>query len=287
MQLIARVYDLDIYESEIKQECRRLSNYRDDEYDQTALNSALAHLIDRMLLLHSAIENGLMVTETEYDSALMDILEAHDSEIKPSDDSGVNSFEAGKLEKLIKSRILIKKYLELISSQDIQVTEEDILRFYQEQQDVFLTHEEVRASHILIKNDDPDALNTIMQIREGIHTPEDFINICGSSSQCPTCYRCGDLGFFPRGKLIKEIEDVAFSLGINEISQPFLTKHGYHILMVTDKRRSNHIKFEDIKDSLRARLIHLEREFMIIRHITQLRNSGKEHIVILDPAYQS
>ncbi|HPS38009.1 MAG TPA: peptidylprolyl isomerase [Candidatus Cloacimonadota bacterium] len=285
MQIIAKVYDLDIYESEIRQECRNANPCMEDSPDVSSLNSALAHLVDRMLLLHKAEEIGLKITDDEYDAALMDILDVHESDIIPTDASKRGNFEAGKLEKLIKSKILIKKYLASVTSQPIDITEEELRDFYDEQREVFFTHEEVRASHILVKDDTPDALARVIKIRSEIKTPRDFETIVCDNTGQPSCLRCGDLGFFPRGKLIKEIEDIAFSLKLNEISQPFQTKHGYHILMLTDRRKSNSIKFEDIKDSLRARLIHIEREFLIIKHITELRKQAQDHIVILDPSY--
>lgn len=284
MQVIAKVFDLDIYESEVIEESKRLPENGGASVQQ-ALSSALAHLIDRMLLLHLAIETGFSVSDEEYETAVMDILDHQENGVVSQSDNTVAQFEARKLEKMIKSRILIKKYLDKISSPTSPITEQQLSDFYDEQKEVFFVSEEVRASHILLKGDDEETLQRALLLRSRINSVEDFLAV-SPDSECPTCYRCGDLGFFPKGKLLKEIEDVAFSLEPGEISQPFKTKHGYHILMVTDRRVKAKISFDQIKDSLRARLTNLERDIAIIKHVSELRRVYSSQIVIFDPNYR-
>ena len=42
--------------------------------------------------------------------------------------------------------------------------------------------------------------------------------------------RDGRLGYFGRGKMVKEFENVAFSLEVGKISEPIKTQYGYHII---------------------------------------------------------
>ena len=49
-------------------------------------------------------------------------------------------------------------------------------------------------------------------------------------SDCSSGEQGGSLGEFGKGMMVKSFEDVAFSLEINEISEPFESEFGYHIV---------------------------------------------------------
>jgi len=85
--------------------------------------------------------------------------------------------------------------------------------------------------------------------------------------------------------MISELEEVAFALQPGQISDAFKSRFGWHILLLIDRKPAQIASFEDIKDSLKARLVHLKREFLLMAHIRDLRNSYKAEIHILDPRY--
>lgn len=274
MHLVAKVFDLDITEEEVKGE-RQKAAIEDSPLAQI---HALNRLIDRCLLFHEALVAGLRATEDEFDCALLETLEEIDSAPQSQD-------QTRRMEDQIRKRIIIRKYVQKICSLDIPIDDTQLRAFYDDQKDVFRAPETLRAAHILIKADRPDARETADQLRARIQSVEDFIALCKDHSQCPSGVRCGDLGWFPRGRMIKEIEDVAFQLEPGQISDVFKSGHGYHILALMDRKAAHIVPYEDIKESLKARLIQLEREYLLDRHINDLRQSHRKQIIILDKDY--
>jgi parvulin-like peptidyl-prolyl isomerase len=83
----------------------------------------------------------------------------------------------------------------------------------------------VHCAHILLKSE-----KEAKQVLERLKRGEKFSAIAKSVSQCPSKKRGGDLGFFTRGKMIKEFERVAFNLRKGETSSIVKTQFGYHII---------------------------------------------------------
>lgn len=221
---------------------------------------------------------GLSVSDSEYDDALLESLEELDT--APKDVEQTRS-----LEEQTCRRVIIRKYVHDYCSKSIEISEQQLLSFYEDQKEAFFTQETVHAAHILVRGSGPDSAEKASRIRAEISTQEDFRRVCGTSSDCPSSPRCGDLGWFPRGRMISELEEVAFALQPGQISEAFKSRFGWHILLVIDRKPAQIASFEDVKDSLRARLVHLKREFLLLAHIRDLRNNYKAEIRILDPSY--
>ena len=65
--------------------------------------------------------------------------------------------------------------------------------------------------------------------------PAKFADLAKANSACPSSAKGGDLGEFTRGQMVKEFDEVAFTLPENVISDPVKTQFGYHLVMVTKK----------------------------------------------------
>ena len=126
-------------------------------------------------------------------------------------------------------------------SQETQVTGQKIITYKidwdsETKEDIYFK-EEVMASHLLITLDnrtDEEALELINKIKTEA-TPENFAELAKEYSEGPSSVNGGSLGWFVKGQMVKEFEDVAFSLESGEISEPLKTQFGYHIIYVEDK----------------------------------------------------
>ena len=75
----------------------------------------------------------------------------------------------------------------------------------------------------------------IEDLRKRTLAGEDFAALAVAHSRGPGADQGGDLGFFKRGQMAKEIDDVAFSLKPGEVSQPFRNNAGVHLIKVEER----------------------------------------------------
>jgi peptidyl-prolyl cis-trans isomerase D len=102
----------------------------------------------------------------------------------------------------------------------------------------------VRASHILINQfgSDEKNLEEANKIYDRLKAGENFAALAKEYSKDPgSAARGGDLGYFSKGMMIKEFEDVAFNGKVGEVQKPLKTNYGYHIIKVTDKTDKKYI----------------------------------------------
>ncbi|MBI9031475.1 peptidylprolyl isomerase [bacterium] len=136
------------------------------------------------------------------------------------------------------------------------VVDSDIENYYNENKDDYkldgsakltLAHFEIKASEA----DEAMALEEIQSIyQEVIEKPQTFASVARRESDDPgSATRGGDLSWFGRGRMVAEFDSVAFGMEIGQISEPFKTQFGYHIIKLDDK------KTEDDEEQVKARHI--------------------------------
>ena len=84
----------------------------------------------------------------------------------------------------------------------------------------------IKCSHILVEKQS-QAIAILDRIKQG----EKFGKLAKELSiDSGSAKRDGNLGYFGRGKMVKEFETVAFKLEVGKISEPVKTQYGYHII---------------------------------------------------------
>ncbi len=116
------------------------------------------------------------------------------------------------------------------------------------------SQEVVKASHILVDfgfNKD-SAKKEAEKILQRARSGEDFALLAKQySSDRSSAMRGGDLGYFERGRMVKEFENAAFSAPVGQIVGLVETDFGYHIIKVVD-RTSDEIQYSEIKIDTRT-----------------------------------
>lgn len=103
----------------------------------------------------------------------------------------------------------------------------------------------VRVSHILVTT--PQAANAAVSTIKNGTAFNDAAKQFSQDSQ--TKDKGGDLGFWTKGELASQInkafEDAAFSLPVNQVSNPIQSKFGYHVIVVREKTGKEAVSFND------------------------------------------
>jgi peptidyl-prolyl cis-trans isomerase SurA len=100
---------------------------------------------------------------------------------------------------------------------------------------------QTHARHILIRTDevtsDEEARRRLGQLRERIISGEDFDTLARSNSDDKaSAIKGGDLGWTSPGDLVPAFEEQMDNLAIDEVSEPFKTQFGWHIVQVLGRR---------------------------------------------------
>lgn len=147
---------------------------------------------------------------------------------------------------------------------DTRATE--VRSLYDERRSTYESPEQVRARHILFRvnpDADEEAENEVRERAEAalarLAAGEDFAALVEELSDDEGSRETGgDMGFFPRGRMVKPFEDAAFALANGETSELVRSDFGFHIIRTEDHKEAFHRAFEEVREELAADLLRLD-----------------------------
>ena len=140
---------------------------------------------------------------------------------------------------------------------------------------------EISAKHILIAanttRSEEEALKEAKEIIKRLNNGEDFSEIAKEKSDDTGSKDSGgDLGYFGKGEMVKEFEDAAYGLKVNEYTkEPVKTTYGYHIILKTGEKDKKELK--DVKDTIIEKLIDKKLEDDKLLYVTALDEIRKDY----------
>ena len=148
-------------------------------------------------------------------------------------------------------RVLMEALLKQEILDKVVVTDEEAKAYYDEHKEEFSEKEKAHARHILVKTEEE-----VQEIRKQLDEGADFAELATEkSADKHTAKKGGDLGFFERGKMIAEFEEVCFDMEIGAISDPVKTQFGYHIIKLEDKKEAGMKEFYEVSDDIKKKLL--------------------------------
>ncbi len=172
-----------------------------------------------------------------------------------------------------KKKILIAKLLKDNVDDEVTVSDEEAMEYYQKHPEEFRTPEIFRASHIMVRT--PEEADQAMEmIKSGV----DFAVVAKEKSVDTSAGNGGDVGYFVAGQIDPDFERECVKLSPGGVSGIIRTRYGYHIIKLTEKKASGIESFDEVKERIRHNLAALEKKKTFNDLVDELKKESKIQI---------
>ncbi|SEE45720.1 peptidylprolyl isomerase [Pseudomonas migulae] len=260
---------------------RALGSIRNPAAYKQLRQKALDALIDRELLWQEALRRGVVISDAAVQSQVEQTRQAIGGAEKFArrlEDAGFD--EAGFVEYTRRELAARQVFADLTTVDGPD--EKQVRAFYEEHRAEMRRPEAVQARHILIKvPQDADAATVeaarlrLLELQVKISQGADFASVARTGSEDASASEGGDLGYFPRGRMLPAFETAAFALAPGTVSEPVRTPLGWHLIYV-----QNHLEAADVSEQqglerVRAYLSRQQQVEVRLRVLAQLRSRNR------------
>jgi peptidyl-prolyl cis-trans isomerase C len=247
---------------------RNLARYRSQGnqlppgIEQRIQESVLRRMIDDKVIAQKAAASKITITDAEVQTkfeehkARFRTEEAFNDYLKRSNNTEANMKED------LRRNLLRDRVVETLSG-PMEVSTEEVTKYFNENIERYKEKEQIRASRILIRLDanatDADKKAAQKEAKKVLAMVQksgaDFEAVAKEQSKGPEAGRGGDLGWFSRGRMPPEFETVAFALEANKISGLVQTQQGYEIIKVWEKKAERQRPLEEVQENIKNTLL--------------------------------
>jgi peptidyl-prolyl cis-trans isomerase C len=243
------------FEAELAHELQAMegSGPRTPEQVEPFKRTLLTTMVQRTLLLQSAKGKNLTVTPEEVDRRVL----------RASADFPAEGFDealtqgkisSAELKRSTAALLTIEKLFQQEVYARVAVTEGEIRAYHEAHAEELQEPEAVRAAQIVVKGID-DARRIQAQLRAG----KKFADLARKYSLSADAKVGGDLGFFSRGVMPPEFDEVAFKLGVGEVSEVVTSDYGFHLFKVLEKKAARKRDLAEVRAKIEERLLSEKR----------------------------
>jgi peptidyl-prolyl cis-trans isomerase C len=224
---------------------------------------AVENLIIEALLKKQARDQNIVPDKAIVDQQMQALLKRFPSPEEFQKALANQGLTEEQLRKNVEGSMSLQQVLNQAVKNVPEATDAEIQKFYDDNSDKFPMPEQAHAMHILLLTDaksTPEQKAEIKKKIEGIRADIEsnkikFADAAKQYSQDPgSASKGGDLGFFPRGQMVKPFEDAAFTGKPGTLSPIVETQYGYHLIQTLEIKPAGKATLEDAKPSIKQYL---------------------------------
>jgi len=179
--------------------------------------------------------------------------------------------------KKMTEQILVQVLIEREILDKVNINDQEVSEYYEQNKESFTEKEQVYLYNILLETEE-EAQDVLEQLKAG----GDFSEIAKEKSTGPSAAQGGDLGYLTKGTIIPEIEEVVFTLEVEELSEVVKSDYGFHILKITEKKPETVRTLEEVKEEIIQTLLPVKQKDAFDSLLEELK--GKAEIEINEEA---
>lgn len=198
-------------------------------------------LIDMKLQIQAAKQKGIYAAAEEITEAINDIKKKYSMDEQTLTASlAREGLTLDEYKKKLSEQIILSRVVSQEVRNKIVVSDAEIAKYIEKSRDTLITDDAFRIRQIFFrKPQNPSDRKTAEEkagtVYQQIKAGENFAALAQKHSEDPSGKAGGDLGFIKKGQMAKEFTDVLSQMKAGDISQPFWTDMGLHIIKLEEK----------------------------------------------------
>lgn len=241
----------------------------------------LDNMITRQVLIDQVKSADVTIDDEEFKKAVDELTATLPAGVTLTDMLAQAQTTEEEFKSTLTTELKIRKLIEAQTGKPEPASEEEIETFYKENQEQFERPETVSASHILIGTEPTDSEEVKQakhkeaeEVRKQLLEGADFAQMAAEHSSCPSKAQGGNLGRFPRGRMVPEFEEAAFTQNVGEIGEIVETQFGYHVIKVDERDEAGITPLEEVKEQLGTYLANQKQQKSVQAYIETLREKA-------------
>lgn len=239
----------------------------------------LDQMIARQLLLQEADRIGMKVSDEEIAKYRAEL----EAALPPGVNLGAVLAQRGISEEQFRREfsddIRVRKLIEQATEDAVAISDSDVQSFYEENQEQFKQPELATARHLLVavKDDrDKEAMREKANaLRARLVAGEDFAALVSAETDDPGSKETGGIYTFPRGQMVPEFENAAFTQEIGEIGDLVETRFGFHIIKVEKREPARDIPLDEVRSNVVSYLRNRKAPDAVQEYLNGLRQKAE------------